>query len=50
MLWCVSIRAEFLRQRKLIEELQSENSALRDRVELLSGVVEELMKSHEDRR
>jgi hypothetical protein len=46
----MTVRTEFVRQRKQIEVLQSENSALRQRLKLMAGVIEELMKIHEDRK
>jgi hypothetical protein len=45
----MSISAELYRSQMQLEALRSENSALKRRLELMSGVIEELMKAHEDR-
>jgi hypothetical protein len=50
MYGAMSVRVELVRQRRQIEALQSENSTLRQRLELMAGVIEELMKAHEDRK
>jgi len=46
----MAVRTELAMQRRQIEALRSENNALRQRLKLMAGVIEELMKVHEDRK